>query len=81
MFDVMKKKDITPDEVLFNSLLDGCSKNNNLDLAFKLYNQMIYENKICPSTVTFNSLIDACVRSSNMIKAWAVMEEMKLKGV
>lgn len=42
---------------------------------------MIYENKICPSTVTFNSLIDACVRSSNMVKAWAVMEEMKLKGV
>jgi pentatricopeptide repeat protein len=33
----MKTKEIQPDEVLFNSLLDGCSKNNKTDLAFKLY--------------------------------------------
>lgn len=30
----MKLNKIEPDEVLFNSLLDGCFKSNELDLAF-----------------------------------------------
>ena len=77
----MKKKSIIPDEVLFNSLLDGCSKNSNLTLAFKLYQQMISEYEISPSTVTFNSLIDACIRSNDMSKAWGVLDEMKVRNV
>lgn len=32
----MKKCGILPDEVLFNSLLDGCFKSNEIDLAFKV---------------------------------------------
>ena len=37
LFELMKTKNIQSDEVLYNSLLDGCSKNGKLDLAFKLY--------------------------------------------
>jgi len=33
----MQARGIKPDEVLFNSLLDGCSKAGKVDDAFKLY--------------------------------------------
>lgn len=57
----MKNRGIKADEVLYNSLIDGCSKNGRIDVAFKLYNEMLSDN-IKASTITYNSLIDACVR-------------------
>lgn len=69
----MKSKGIKADEVLYNSLIDGCSKNGRHDLAFKLYEQMKSE-KIRASTVTYNSLIDACVRNNQSSQAWEVLD-------
>ena len=60
----MKLRGIKPDEVLYNSLLDGCSKNGQINLAFSIYDLMVDEG-ISPSTVTYNSLIDSCVRTNN----------------
>jgi pentatricopeptide repeat protein len=36
----MERTGIKADEVLFNSLLDGCCKSNELDLAFKVFENM-----------------------------------------
>jgi len=33
----MEANGIKPDEILYNSLLDGCCKANEIDLAFKVY--------------------------------------------
>ncbi len=71
----MQKRGLKPDEILYNSLLDGCSKSAQIDLAFDLYEQMLLEG-IKPSTITFNSLIDACVRCNNLHKGWEILEEM-----
>jgi hypothetical protein len=38
---LLNKYDIKPDEVLFNTLLDGCSKNSRQDLAKVGYDKMI----------------------------------------
>jgi pentatricopeptide repeat protein len=37
LLDTMQNQNIRADEVLYNSLLDGCCKANELDLAFKVY--------------------------------------------
>jgi pentatricopeptide repeat protein len=36
----MKWSHIEPDEVLFNSLLDGCFRSNEIDLAFRVQQTM-----------------------------------------
>lgn len=69
-----------PDEVLYNSLLDGCSKAGKLDLAFQLFHQMQTEG-LSPSTITFNSLIDACVRANQIQEGWKVLRTMQSMGV
>lgn len=64
LFELMKTKLIQPDEILYNSLIDGCSKNGKIDISFKLYQEMLGNKQIIPSTITFNSLIDSCVRAN-----------------
>lgn len=65
----MSSNNIIPDEVLFNSLLDGCSKCAIKYLLIKVYKQMIKMN-IQPSSVTYNSLIDGYVRCGDIKSAW-----------
>jgi pentatricopeptide repeat protein len=36
----MEESGIKADEVLYNSLLDGCCKVNEIEIAFKVYQNM-----------------------------------------
>jgi pentatricopeptide repeat protein len=56
--DELIKSNITPDEILFNCLIDACVKYNNLDKAKETYKQMCTLGVI-PSPVTFGILIKA----------------------
>lgn len=40
LIDLMKKNDIFPDEIIFNTLLDGCSKLGKVENAYKVYDIM-----------------------------------------
>jgi pentatricopeptide repeat protein len=77
----MRERGVKPDEVLYNSLLDGCSKNNQMAKAFEIYQMMLEEGTVKPTTVTFNSLIDCCVRCNVQSRAWQLYEEMQAQGV
>lgn len=77
---LLSKYNIKADEILFNTLLDGCSKNSRQDLSKIVYDKMI-EHNIVPGCVTYNSLIDGQIRSKNLKNAWEIYEEMKLKGI
>jgi leucine-rich PPR motif-containing protein len=72
-FDKLKSLEIKTDEVLYNSLLDGCSKNKNLTKAFEVFEIMQKDPNCQPTTVSYNSLIDACVRTSSLSKAWELL--------
>ena len=52
----MEQKGIKADEVLYNSLLDGCCKSRQIDLALKVFDNMTILN-IKPSNVTYSILI------------------------
>ena len=35
--NMQRERDIKPDEVLYNSLLDGCAKCGQVDMAWEVY--------------------------------------------
>lgn len=76
MLKIMEKEKIKPDEVLFNSLLDGCCKSNEIDLALTVYKAM-REQHIKPSNVTFSILVKIYGKSKQLTKALNVLKEMK----
>ena len=61
----MKTVGIKPDEVLFNSLLDGCCRANLIDIGLMVYKNMM-SLKIKPSNVTFSILIKIYGKAGNL---------------
>lgn len=57
LYEDMKRHKLIPDQVTFTSLITNCCKNQDLDKALTLLNEMqIYEIK--PNTYTFNSVLN-----------------------
>eukprot|EP00122_Pirum_gemmata_P019245 Pgem_evm1s18026 len=63
----MQQKGISPDIVSYNSVIDGCSKNDRIDESIK-YFQFLLQNKIEPTTETYNSLIDGCGKNQRLLE-------------
>ena len=78
--DVMEKKGIKADEVLYNSLLDGCCKSRQIDLALKVYQNMLIL-KIKPSNVTYSILIKIFSQSNDLPNALGVLDQMKREQI
>ena len=64
----MRQENIKPDEVLYNSLLDGCCKSNELDMAMQVHKRMVEQN-IKPSNVTYSILIKIYGKGRKLGKA------------
>merc|ERR1712202_52417 len=56
LYNEMIQEDMELDEILFNSILDGCSKNNKYKEAMQVYEDMLTA-QIKPSNVTYSILI------------------------
>jgi pentatricopeptide repeat protein len=46
-----------PDEIVFNTLLDGCSKNEMIK-EIEVVIKIMSKSGIAPGTVSYNSIID-----------------------
>merc|ERR1719428_1234069 len=68
-----------PDEILFNSLLDGCAKEHRLEDAMALYKEMKQEN-VLPSNFTLCTLVKLLGRSRRLEQAFAMVEELSGKN-
>jgi len=69
-----------PDEIVFNTLLDGCSKNEmirEIEVVIKLMSK----SGIAPGTVSYNSIIDGYVRCKEFWKALDCYKEMQSKHI
>lgn len=80
MLEVMDKQGIKADEVLYNSLLDGCCKAGEVDMALKVYSNM-RALLIQPSNVTFSILIKVHSKRQDLTTALEVLKEMKSQNV
>lgn len=64
------------DEVIYNSILDGCAKTNNYERGMEIFDDMEKSN-IPKSNVTYSILIKIYANSGRHDKALALLEEMK----
>lgn len=68
------------DEIIFNSILDGCAKTGNYTRAMDIHKDMSDLN-IQKSNVTYSILVKIYSNAGHENKAMAILEEMKLKGI
>ena len=74
-FDQLNSKKMLKDEIIFNLILNGCSKKGDFDNLYRVYEEML-NNGIKPTSITMNTIIDAFIRSNEIEKAWKIFGEM-----
>merc|ERR1719393_692995 len=70
---------LVPDEVLYNSLLDGCAKEHRLQEALDLFATMRSEG-VKPSNFTLCTLVKLLGRARRLPQAFGIMEELCPQG-
>jgi pentatricopeptide repeat protein len=77
-FAVLRKMTATgkhePDEILYNSLLDGCAKQHRVEDALALVEDM-HKNHVRPSNFTLSILVKLLGRSRRLNQAFSMVEE------
>lgn len=65
----------TPDEVMYNSLLDGCAKEQRPDDALKLFAEM-KQNGVAPSNYTLSMLVKLLGRCRRLNETFTLIENV-----
>merc|ERR1719188_310886 len=67
-----------PDEIMYNSLLDGCAQNNLVDKGLKVLERMQREG-VQPSNFTLSLLVKLMNRARKLDSAFSLVEEISRK--
>jgi len=73
-----KETNLKPDEIMYNSLLDGCAQNGLFAEGMELYDKML-QDSIRPSNYTLSILVKLMNRSRKVDQAFSIVEEIKQK--
>ena len=68
MLRKMSLKGFVPDEVTYNTLVNGYCKDGNFYQALVLHAEMV-SNGLTPNVITYTSLINSMFKSGNMNRA------------
>merc|ERR1719272_62796 len=68
----------TPDEIMYNSLLDGCAKQYRVDEALELLEIMQAAGSV-PSNHTLSILVKILGRARKLDKAFKIMEDLTVR--
>ena len=74
-FEQLNSKKMLKDEIIFNLILNGCSKKGDFENLYRVYEEML-SNGIKPTNITMNTIIDAFIRNNEIEKAWKIFGEM-----
>merc|ERR1719164_308345 len=69
---------LKPDEIMYNSLLDGCAQNNLTDEGLRLLEEMQNEG-VPPSNFTLSLLVKLMNRARRLDRAFSLVEEITQK--
>merc|ERR1719498_1717691 len=69
---------LKPDEIMYNSLLDGCAQNNLVDEALRLLDEMQSEG-VPPSNFTLSIVVKLMNRARRLDRAFSLVEEITKK--
>jgi len=76
--DMRRETDLKPDEIMFNSLLDGCARNNLFEEGMQLFEEMQKEG-IVPSNFTLSIMVKLLNRSRKVEEAFALVQDLSRK--
>mmetsp|Transcript_131068 Transcript_131068/g.213327 ORF Transcript_131068/g.213327 Transcript_131068/m.213327 type:complete len:716 (+) Transcript_131068:110-2257(+) len=75
MQEMRKDGKFAPDEVMFNSLLDGCARNNRLADALRLLDEMRAAN-VVPSNFTLSIVVKLLSRARRLSQAFSMVDTL-----
>merc|ERR1740129_2338491 len=64
------------DEIMYNSILDGCAKQHRVDEAFRIVDDMSTQNGFRPNVQVYTCLVQACILNRRLDKALTLHETM-----
>eukprot|EP00448_Togula_jolla_P010851 CAMPEP_0170608328 /NCGR_PEP_ID=MMETSP0224-20130122/21527_1 /TAXON_ID=285029 /ORGANISM="Togula jolla, Strain CCCM 725" /LENGTH=1097 /DNA_ID=CAMNT_0010933549 /DNA_START=67 /DNA_END=3357 /DNA_ORIENTATION=+ len=76
--DMREKTNMKPDEIMYNSLLDGCAQSNMVEDGMRLLQQMLDEG-VPPSSFTLSVLIKLMSRARKLDEAFRLVDELSRK--
>merc|ERR1719253_931006 len=78
LHQMKKETNLKPDEIMYNSLLDGCAQNSLYAEGMELYNEMLQEG-LRPSNFTLSILVKLMNRSRKVDEAFTIVKEITQK--
>merc|ERR1719424_1824164 len=76
--EVRRETDLKPDEIMYNSLLDGCAQSNLVDDGLQLLQQMQAEG-VQPSNFTLSLLVKLMSRVRKLDAAFQLVEDVSTR--
>jgi len=73
--DMQRDTKLKPDEIMYNSLLDGCARNNLLDEGHDLLQEMLHSG-IPPSNFTLSIMVKMLNRARKVEEAFDLVNEI-----
>ena len=78
LLDAWKPK-IPSNTVMYSTLLKGCARKRDADMALKIFEEMVADG-VRPNAVSFNTAIDACAAGGKMNQAAILLQRMRDAG-
>merc|ERR1719238_2596092 len=76
--DMTKTTEFEPDEIMFNTLLDGCARQGFYERGMKVFQKMM-ESGVRPSNYTLSVLVKLANRGKKLEKAFEFCDELSSK--
>jgi len=76
--DMTRTTDLVPDEIMFNSLIDGCARQGFYERGMACFEEM-KKSGVRPSNYTLSVLVKLADRGRKVDKAFAICEELTTK--
>merc|ERR1719310_2097251 len=73
-----KTTELAPDEIMYNTLLDGCARQGLYDRGMKVFQKM-NESGVRPSNYTLSVLVKLANRGKKLDKAFQICDELSSK--
>merc|ERR1719424_1531154 len=75
---VRKQTSLKPDEIMYNSLIDGCAQHSLYTEGMQVFDEMIQDG-VRPSNFTLSTLVKLMNRTRRVDQAFSIVQEMTAK--
>eukprot|EP00929_Paragymnodinium_shiwhaense_P084575 TRINITY_DN45228_c0_g1_i1.p1 TRINITY_DN45228_c0_g1~~TRINITY_DN45228_c0_g1_i1.p1 ORF type:complete len:1115 (+),score=307.20 TRINITY_DN45228_c0_g1_i1:231-3575(+) len=77
----MDRANIKPNVITYSTMLKGHCQRGDIQMGFKLLEQMKTDAKLRPDEIVYNSLLDGCAQNGLVDEGLSILEGMQKEGV